>query len=476
MSTDTFEQRRHWWPSDLESGPDGLRFGGCGVREVAERYGTPLWLFSRRMIEENFSRFQGTFRSRYPETDVAFSMKSQNTMAVVRILHMAGAKSDCTGENELQIALQCGVPPADIILNGNGKSDGALRAAAELGVAQVNLDSLEEAQRLDRIAGDLGTEVDCTVRIQLTYESLLAEDPSFETTLRVGEGKFGNNVATGDAMRAVEYVVGSKHLRFVGLHHHVGFSGYMGDYTPEREVMHHAACTAEVCAFAREIEGRLGVRCERLDLGGGFRGGESVYLADPGSTSSGAFHPLPPLEAYVDAIVDVLEDAFPDGHRPRIQFETGGYQVADAAIFVGAVVEVKPGHGAPLRDYVVLDGSMQMFTSKGTMRVAHPVVVVDRPDGEPDGGSDRLAEIVGQACVYDSLAENVRLPSVEPGDLLALLGHGAYSDTTGTQMNALGRPASVLVDRGQAVLVKRHETLADVVGRNVIPPALWREA
>jgi diaminopimelate decarboxylase len=446
------------------------------VREVAERYGTPLWLFSRRMIEENFSRFQAAFRARHPETDIAFSMKSQNTMAVVRILHAAGAKSDCTGENELQIALQCGVPPGDIILNGNGKSDDALRAAAELGVAQVNLDSLDEAERLERIAAELGTEVDCTVRIQLTYESLLAEDPSFETTLRVGEGKFGNNVATGDAMRTVEHVVRSEHLRFAGLHHHVGFSGYMGDYTPEREVMHHAACTAEVCRFAHEIEARLGVRCERFDLGGGFRGGESVYLADPGSTTQGAFHPLPPLEAYVDAVVDTLETAFPDGQRPRLQFETGGYQVADAAIFVGAVVEVKPNHGVPPRDYVVIDGSMQMFTSKGSMRVAHPVLVVDRPDGEPPEGADRLAEVVGQACVYDSVAENVELPKVGPGDLLALLGHGAYSDTSGTQMNALGRPASVVVDRGRATLVKRHETLADVVGRNIIPPALWKEA
>jgi diaminopimelate decarboxylase len=476
MTTDTSERQRQGWPSDLDTGPDGLRFGGCSVREVAERYGTPLWLFSRAMIEENFARFQSAFRSRYPQTDVAFSMKSQNTMAVVRLLHAAGAKSDCTGENEMQIALQCGVPPEDIILNGNGKSDGALRAAAELGVAQVNLDSLDEASRLERIAAELGVQVNCAVRVQLTYEHLLAEDPSFETTLRVGEGKFGNNIATGDAMRTVEHVVQSEQLRFVGLHHHVGFSGYMGDYTPEREVMHHAACTAEVCAFAGAIEAKFGVRCERLDLGGGFRGGEYVYLADPGSTDGGGFHPLPAIEAYVDAIVDALEAGFPDGHRPRIQFETGGYQVADAAIFIAKVVEVKPEHGAPRRDYVVLDGSMQMFTSKGGMRVANPVLVVDRPDDPPRGGEERLAEIVGQACVYDSLAENVRLPAVERGDLVALLGHGAYSDTTGTQMNALGRPASVLVDRGRATLVKRHETLADVVGRNIIPSALWQEA
>jgi diaminopimelate decarboxylase len=277
-------------------------------------------------------------------------------------------------------------------------------------------------------------------------------------------------------MKVVEEILRSDHLRFVGLSHHVGFSGYMADYTPEREVMHHAACTAEVCAFAREVEARFGVRCQRLDLGGGFRGGGLVYLADPGSTTGGGFHPLPQLDAYVKAIVGALEAAFPEGDRPLIQFETGGFQVADAAIFVGTVVEVKRGHGAPPRDYVTFDGSMQMFTSKGSMRVAHPVLLVDRPDDEPQGDGERLAEIVGQTCVYDSVAENVRLPRVGAGDLLALLGHGAYSDTSGTQMNAVGRPASVLVDRGRATLVKRHETLADVIGRNVIPPELWKEA
>jgi diaminopimelate decarboxylase len=147
--------------------------------------------------------------------------------------------------------------------------------------------------------------------------------------------------------------------------------------------------------------------------------------------------------------------------------------VADAAIFVGEVVEVKPAHGAPPRDYVVFDGSMQMFTSKGSMRVASPVLIADRPDAQADGPPDRLTEVVGQTCVYDSVAENLRLPTVAPGDLLVLLNHGAYCDTSGTQMNACCRPATVLVDNGRTMLVKRHELLEDVIGRNTIPASLW---
>ncbi len=111
MSVLTSARSRRGWPPELQSDVHGLRFDGCQVRELAERYGTPLWIFSRSTLLDNFARFRDAFRARYPSTDVAFSMKAQNTLAVVRVLHPRGAKIDCTGENELQLALQCGVPP-----------------------------------------------------------------------------------------------------------------------------------------------------------------------------------------------------------------------------------------------------------------------------------------------------------------------------------------------------------------------------
>jgi hypothetical protein len=117
MTVLTSAGSRRGWPPELESDAQGLRFDGCDVRELAERYGTPLWVFSRTTLVDNFARFRDAFRSCYPGADVAFSMKAQNTLAVVRVLHSAGARMDCTGENELHLALQCGVPPEDIILN-----------------------------------------------------------------------------------------------------------------------------------------------------------------------------------------------------------------------------------------------------------------------------------------------------------------------------------------------------------------------
>lgn len=461
------------WPAALALADDGrLRFDGCDLETLAATFGTPVWVLSRSMIEANFVRFGDAFRARLPATEVAYSMKANNTLAVVRMLARLGAKMDCTGESEVRLALGAGVPAGDIIVNGNGKSDGVLRAAAELGVRQVNLDSIAEAGRLEELARAAGTVVPCAVRVQLTYRELLAADESFESTLSIGEGKFGCSVATGEALRVIDHTIASPHLRFVGLHHHVGFSGYMADYAPDREVMHHAACTRELCELARRIRRELGARCERFDLGGGFRGGDTIYLATPGGTD-GELHPLPELGAYVEAIAGVLERELPGDERPTVQFETGGYQIADAVLFLARVVEVKEHHGAAGRRFVTIDGSMQMFTSKGTMRVASEAVVVGRPAAPPAPG---LTDLVGQTCVYDSAAEAIAIGPVAPGDLVALLKHGAYCDTSGTQMNATPRPGSVLADAGTASLVRRAETWGDVAGRDSIPPSLWAPA
>lgn len=467
QGTATSGEQARGYPPELVSADGELVFDGCGVRELAATYGTPLWIVSRHRIEHNYTTFREAFASRWDDVEVNYSMKANNWHAVIRLLARAGAGLDCTGENELRIAIACGADPSRIIVNGNGKSEATLRAAAELGVRQINIDSLPEVDRLEAVAAALGITVDCVVRLQLGYEELLREDPSFETTIRVWEGKFGSTTQDGAARRVVERVLESEHLGFAGLSHHVGFSGVAGDFRADREVHHHRLCTREVCEFAASLP----VACERLDLGGGFRAGEDIYLASPGGGEDGAWHRLPGIDDYATAIVEELEAAYPAGsRRPVLQFETGGYQVADAAVLATRVIEVKDAHGVPPRRYASVDSAMTMFTSKGATRLAFPMLVPGR-EHEPAHPTD----VVGQSCNYDALAEAVDLPELEPGELIVALWHGAYSDTTGTHMNALSQPAVVLADAGRASLVKRRDTLEDIASRNEIPAYLWTE-
>lgn len=477
----TNSSHRPGWPDALETGPTGgLAFDDVDLARLAADRGTPLWAISRSTVEANFDRLLAAFRARWSNVEIAYSIKAHNTLAVMRLLHARGAKIDASAEFEVGMALAAGVPPGDIILNGNGKSDAALEAAARLGMRQVNVDSLDEAGRLQAIAARLGTIVRCLVRVQLTYAELLANDPAFESTLRIGEGKFGNNVGTGQAMATIEAVVRAPNLEFLGLSHHVGFSGYMGDYTPEKELAHHRDANRELARFANEVSAAFEVPIRRLDLGGGFRTGREVLLSTPGAGSDVAFHPVPTAEQYAEAVFGTLETELeaarpgtaPAGERPLVQFETGGWQIADAVVLLARVSEVKdvgaPGQ-APRRRYVVIDGSMMMFVARGMMRVGFPVLLVDRPTAAADPVP---VEVVGQTCVYDSVAEDIGLPPVRRGDLVALLHQGAYCETESTQFNGFPRPEVVLLDRGRATVVKRRETLEDVRGRDILPDDL----
>jgi diaminopimelate decarboxylase len=465
------ETQRATWPDALDIDAHGhVTLDGVDLDTLARQRGTPLWAVSRSTVEGNYDTLRGSFRARYANCEIAYSIKAHNTLAVIRLVHRRGAPIDTSSEYEVRMALMAGVPPGDVIVNGNGKSTSALEQAARIGVRQVNVDSLDEARRLDRIAGELGVRVPCLVRVQLGYERLLQEDPSFESTLRIGEGKFGSNVASGQAFETIEAVATAANLDFLGLHHHVGFSGYMGDYTPEREVMHHRECTAEICAVANEARRRYGASVQRLDLGGGFRGGRALVLSTPGAASDVSVHALPAADDYADAIFGTIERDLEIDESPLVQLESGGYVIGNAVVMLVAVSEVKDVRSQPPRRFVSVDGSMMMFVSRGTMRVGHPVLPAVDPLREPD---EIAVEVCGQTCVYDSIAEEIRLPALAPGNVLVLLNQGAYCETESTQFGGYPRPEVVLLHERTVATIKRRETLQDVVLRDSVPPELW---
>jgi diaminopimelate decarboxylase len=313
--------------------------------------------------------------------------------------------------------------------------------------------------------------VDCVVRVQLGYDALIEHDASYESTLKIWEGKFGINVASGEADRVIAYVRDAPGLRFCGLHHHLAFSGVAGDYTIAIETGHHRDVMTELCRYATKIEQELGVTVERIDCGGGYASGNGIFMVTPGNVGDGELYPLPAIDLYIDAITGPVRAAFPEDRLPILQFETGRYQVAKDVVLLTRVTDVKDGHSTPPRRFITCDSSMQQFTAKGMQKVAHQVVHCTRAD---DADNGLLADIVGQTCAYDSSAEDVKLPDVEPGDLLVHTGHGAYCDTSGSNFNAMVRPATVVVRDGQAALAKRHETVQDVVARHAGPELDWK--
>ena len=457
---------RRGWPAALSVTEAGaLAFDGVDLAELARERGTPLWAISRSTLEHNFDELLGAFRARYERCEIAFSMKAHNTLAVVQLLHARGAKLDCSAEYELEAVCGLGVPPADVILNGCGKSERALAQAAALGVRQVNVDSLDEARRLERAAREAGSVVPCTVRVQLGFERLLELDPSYLAAARAAD-KFGSEAASGEALEVVRAVVGSPHLAFRGLHHHVVFPGYLADYATERALAHHAESVVELCHFANEVRRELGVEVERLNLGGGIRASGAINVVPPGRPEEASWHELPSAEAFAEAVFGAVEASFGGETAPLVQFESGGHMVWDAVVLLAEVSEVKETtrRRGPRSRYVYIDASAMQFVIRSMLKMAHPVFVVERP-GAPAGALP--ADLVGQTCLTDTIAEQLALPDVAAGDLLCLLHQGAYCDTTSTQVNSFPRPEVVLLAEGRHQLVRRRETLEDVHARDI---------
>jgi diaminopimelate decarboxylase len=461
---------RDTWPSALTVSPAGHAcLDGCDLVDVAAQFGTPTWVVSQSTIEENYDVLTDAFRSRYEDVEVAYSIKANNTLAVIRMLADRGALLDTSAEYEHQLALAAGCAPSAMIVNGNGKSEDALRFAATAGIRQVNVDSSQEALRLDEIAhaGGAGL-VPCLVRVHPGYEQLLAQDPSFSGMVTVAEGKYGSHVDGGDVFDTIQAVLESRHLDFLGLHNHLGFSGYTADYSVGNELMHHREATREICELASEVARRFGIGIQRLDLGGGFRAGRAILLSTPRSGHDLAVHELPSPEAYAAAIFDTLEAFWDLPDLPLVQFEVGGYLVGNAVGLLTSVADVKDVKtSAHTKRYVTADASSMMFVSRLRQRLAYPVVSVASAHAEADPSWP--VDIVGQTCFYDGITENVRLPALKKGDVLFLLHQGAYCEVQSTMFNAFPRPSVVLAAHGSTRVVKRRETIADVMARDVLP-------
>lgn len=459
-------------PARAPVGADGVSvLEDVRLGELAERFGTPLWVVSRGQLEDNFGELSAAFARHLDDRfEIAYSMKANNNRAVIQVLAHSGALVDCSSEQELAIAVAAGVPADRVVVNGNGKSASYLDAAVRLGVRQVNVDSLAEAERLSRLAAAHGVRVDCVARLKLSYVRLLEQDPAYERTLRVAEGKFGSSVETGEALRVVRRLHEDPLLDYRGISHHCGFAGYRADYTAERQLMHLEECTRELGEFAAATRRELGAETERIDVGGGLRPGRYVLLSTPGASTDAALHELPGAERYAAAVAAGLAAARLDS-APLVQLETGGFQVGNAVVLLTRVQDVKDVERLSRRRFVTVDAAMTMFVSRGMTRVGFPLAIVDRPADAPV--ADVPVEIVGPTCAYDAIAEDVALPDVAPGELLALFNQGAYCEVLSTQFNAIPRPAVVLVDGADARLVRRRETLADVVARETTGTELW---
>ena len=426
------------WPRTATRGAGGeLTVGGVGVRELAARFGTPVYVLD----EADFRARCRDFAESFGYAQIYYAGKAFLCKAVVRMVAEQGLSLDvCTG-GELAVALAAGMPPERIGLHGNNKSRAELARALDAGVGRIVLDSFQEIDRLTELARERGRRPSVMVRVTVGVE---AHTHEYIATAHEDQ-KFGFSLAGGAARAAVDRILREDILDLAGLHSHIGSQIFDTDA--------FAVSARRVLSLQAEIRDAYGVHLPELDLGGGF--GIAYTTRDDPSTPG-------ELGEQIGRIVK--EDCDTLGLAvPRLSFEPGRAIVGPAMFTLYEVGTVKDVDG--IRTYVSVDGGMSDNIRTALYDASYSATVASRASS----AGPLLARVVGKHCeAGDIVVKDEFLPAdVAPGDLLAVPGTGAYCRSMASNYNHVPRPPVVAVLDGQARLIVRRETEDDLLTLDV---------
>jgi diaminopimelate decarboxylase len=432
------------WPVTAERAADGaLQIGGCSVADLAEEFGTPLYIYDEATIRRQCRRYIQAFADAFPHPRVTYAGKAGLSKALLDIVAEEGLSLDVVSGGELAFALACGFPSEHIHFHGNNKTPDELRAALDAHIDAIVIDGFDEIDLLERLTQGRDEAQVVLLRINPGID---VHTHDYRKT-GIPDSKFGLGIANGDAARAVERILAIPGLRLRGFHAHVGSQIF--ELEPFVETVN------TLFDFAGEMRERHGFTAEEISPGGGF--GIAYEPGDPEAA----------VEEIVAAIADATEAAAARSgiSNPTLTIEPGRSIVgaAGVAVYTLGARKVIPG----IRTYVSVDGGMADNIRPALYGAAYTAELVRRPTS---GARDtREVTIAGKYCESgDVLIERVSLPEFTPGDLLAVPAAGAYCLAMASNYNLSLRPAVVFVKDGVARLAQRRETIDDLLRRELL--------
>jgi len=416
---------------------DHLVFSGVDVVDLAERYGTPLYIIDENKIRDNFRCYKKAFETE--DNDIYFAVKANGNLAVLRILAQEGAGADVFSGGELELVKLAGIPLNKVLFNGNAKSIEELRAAVESQVT-VSVDSREELQTLSAVAGESGTDAGISMRVNPDVSPNV--NPKIATGLRTA--KFG--IPYEEIVSTYEEASTLPNILIRGIHCHIG--------SQILDISVFEEATEKMMRLVTDLYER-GIGLEFVDLGGGL--GISYDKANEKASTPHdlAAMILPTFKAKTQAL----------GITPRLILEPGRSIVGPASILVTRVNTVKDAY----KHFVAIDAGFNLFVRPVMYDAYHEVVVANKLNVS----ASVLSTVVGSICESgDIIAKDRMLPPVKRGDLVAILDAGAYGFSMSSQYNVRPRCAEVLVRDGAVDLIRTKESIDDVIRNQVIPQRL----
>jgi diaminopimelate decarboxylase len=390
------------------------------------RFGTPLYVYSADQIVERLGMFQRALKDR--KHLVCYAVKANSALAILKLLANRGAGFDIVSGGELERVLAAAPEAAGrVVFSGVGKTAAEIDLAVKAGILQFNVESEAELALLAARAAKLKKKARFALRVN---PDVFAEThPYISTGLR--EHKFGIDIR--QALRIYKSVAGHRWLEAHGVSVHIG--------SQIRSADPFGSAVERVAKLAGQL-GREGIALKAIDAGGGL--GIDYH--------GGVFDAAGKVKEYAAAIEKAL-----GGFEGQLLLEPGRFIVAQAGALVARVLQVKRNGK---KTFVITDAAMNDLIRPALYQAYHEIVPVKRR-----GGRARAVDVVGPVCeTGDFFARDRKLAPVEPGDLVALLDAGAYGMAQSSNYNTRPRPAEVLVEGAKARLIRRRETMADLLG------------
>jgi len=389
------------------------------LARAAEEFGTPLYVYSRSIIEESFRRFDAAFES-VPHL-VCYATKANSALALLRLVAELGGGADVVSGGELRAALESGIPAERVVFSGVGKTEAEIGAGVEAGILALNAESEREIEKIDACARRLGTVARVALRVNPDIDA--RSHPYISTGLR--QNKFGVDIGKARGLFAA-----SRKLPGVRM---TGVQAHIGSQIVEPGPLAQAA--SELASLARDLAAD-GFSIETVDVGGGL--GIGQWRLSP--------------EDYAAAVLPRLSGL---PANTKILVEPGRAIVGPAGTLLARVLYVKEERG---RTFVVIDAGMNDLLRPALYQAPHPIESVGAKDSPMI-----TADVVGPVCeTADCFQRDARLPRPDEGDLVAIMDAGAYGAAMSSNYNFRSRPAEVLVESGGTRVIRRRETFEDL--------------
>ncbi|OGC23431.1 diaminopimelate decarboxylase [candidate division WOR-1 bacterium RIFOXYB2_FULL_42_35] len=404
-----------------------LEIGGCDLVEVAQEFGTPLYVLDEATIRDRCQQYVNAFKKHHANTEVIYASKALCTAALLKIVASEGLGFDCSSGGEIYTALKAGCDPKKIYFHGNNKPKKELGEAVSVGVGRIVVDNLQELENLDEVTTQLGKRAEILFRINPQIE---AHTHDYIKTGQINS-KFG--IALDKVDEAVKIAKSSKSISLMGLHAHIGSQIF------------------DVDPFVDEVKLLLALvkkhQLPELNIGGGV----GVAYTDADNPAA--------IAVFAERIAQVLKD----DAAIKLILEPGRSIICNAGITlytIGGVKEI-----ARIKKYIFIDGGMSDNPRPILYQAQYDAKIANKANIKPE----EVVTVAGRFCESgDILIKDIKLPKVAVGDVLAVVGTGAYNYSMASNYNRVGRPAMVLLNEGNATLIINRESYEDLILNDVI--------